>query len=246
MGARTFYTVVPVTANGAEVHAPGIMGSEIKNTMEVDQMDYMFAEMVRRNSWLFEQTGEPASLMVRRSKGVPCGCTIGNGTARSGCSACYETGIIGGYYGPFEILFIDPDMAATRTINEGGVKVERQSRSYLGPTPIVTAGDLIIRRNGERLEIGDVVWKAPRGVLVQQDFNVSLLPIKDTRYLVPLLSVPVQNSLPTPVETFDPRFVETRTLPAEPLSDPRTDPTKTWENPKKPIGRTTKFGNIQT
>jgi hypothetical protein len=242
-GSRTFYTVVPVLSNGQEYHAPGVSGTEIKNTLEVDQMDFMLAEMVRRNAFLFEQSGEPASLLIRRTRGVPCGCLISNGEPRSGCPSCYETGVVGGYYGPFELLFIDPDVAATRTINEGGVKVERSSRSYLGPTPVVQNGDLIIRRNGERLEISDVVYKSPRGVLVQQDFNVILLPAKDTRYLVPLVA-PQPPGIPP--ETFDPRFVETRTLPSEPLADPRTDPTKTWENPKKPVGRTTKFGNIQT
>lgn len=243
LGPRTFYTVVPVLFNGKELHAPGAPGTEYKSTMEVDQIDYMLAEMIRRNAFIFEQAGEPASLIVRRTKGKICGCMVANNTPRSGCSACYETGIIGGYYGPFEILFIDPDTAATRTINEGGVKVERTSRSYLGPTPVVSAGDLIVRRNGERLEISDVVWKSPRGVLVQQDFNVNLLPVKDTRYLIPLVAPqPPSDS----IETFDPRFVETRNLPTEPLSNPRTDPTKTWENPIKPMGRTVKFGNVQT
>lgn len=242
-GTRTFYTVVPVTTNGAETHFPGALGSEIKNTMEVDQMDYMFAEMVRRNAFLFEQCGEPASLLIRRTRGEKCGCLVSNGEPRTGCGSCYETGIIGGYYGPYEMLFIDPDTAATRTLDEGGVKVERQSRSYLGPTPLVQAGDLIVRRNGERLEIADVVYKSPRGVLLQQDFDVSLLPPKDTRYLIPLVA-PQPPSQPTQV--FDPRFVETRQLPAEPLTDPRTDPTKVWENPVVPVGRTKKFGNIQT
>lgn len=242
-GSRTFYTVVPVRAGGFELHAPGQFGSEIKNTLEVDQMDYMFAEMVRRNNFIFEMSGEPASLMIRRTKGTPCGCLVGNGEARHGCTSCYETGIIGGYFGPFEILFIDPDTAATRTINEGGVKVERQSRSYLGPSPMVQNGDIIVRRNGERLGVANVVYKSPRGVLLQQDFDVDFIPVNDSRYKIPL----TQPALPTPPpQTFDPRFVETRTLPAEPLTNPLTDPGKTWENPTVPVGRTVKFGNIQT
>lgn len=252
-GSRTFYTVVPVLAGGNELHTPGAAGTEVKSTLEVDQMDYMFAEMVRRNSFLFEQSGEPANLMIRRTKGDKCGCLISNGEARSGCRSCYETGIVGGYFGPFEILFIDPDVAATRTITEGGIRVERASRSYLGPTPYVQNGDIIVRRNGERLEIGDVVYKMPRGVLLQQDFDVHLLVPGDTRYAIPLLTLPeepkkdpVPVTPPEPVEIYDPRFVETKTLPSEPIADVRTDPTKVWENRQKPTGRTTKFGNIQT
>lgn len=242
-GSRTFYTVVPVLAGGKELHVPGKPGTEIKSTLEVDQMDYMLAEMIRRNAFLFEQCGEPADLVIRRTKGTPCGCLIGNGEPRHGCTACWETGIIGGFFGPFEFLFIDPDIAATRTLNEGGVKVERQSRSYLGPTPMVQNGDLIIRRNGERLVIANVVYKMPRGILVQQDFDVDLLPPGDARYKIPV----TQPSPPDqPIQIYDPRFVETRELPAEPLTDPTTDPTKNWENPKVPKGRTVVFGNIQT
>ena len=242
-GSRTFYTVVPVLAGGFEMHKPGAFGTEVKNTLEVDQMDYMFAEMVRRNAFLFEQSGEPADLMIRRSKGVLCGCLVGNNEPRHGCQACYETGIIGGYFGPFEMLFIDPDVAATRTINEGGIKVERTSRSYLGPTPLVQAGDFIVRRNGERLLISDPVYKSPRGVLLQQDFNVNLMGPNDTRYFIPLVPNPPP---PEPIQTYDPRFVETRQLPGEPITDPLTDPTKVWENPVAPRGRTIKFGNIET
>lgn len=242
-GTRAFYSVVPVLEGGFEQHRPGQMGTEFKNTLEVDQMDYMFAEMVRRNAFIFEQAGEPADLMIRRSKGTLCGCLIGNGEARHGCTSCFETGIIGGYFGPYEILFIDPDTAATRTINEGGVKVERDSRSYLGPSPMVQNGDFIVRRNGERLGIGNVVYKMPRGVLLQQDFDVTLIPRNDSRYKIPLTDPTPPGQ---PIQTYDPRFVETRELPAEPLTNPLTDPTKTWENPTVPVGRTVKFGNIQT
>lgn len=237
---RTFYTVVPVDAQGNEAYAPGTPGTEIKSTLEVDQMDYMFAEMIRRNAWLFEQVGEPAFLMIRKHRGTRCECTIANGEPRSGCSACYETGIVGGYYGPYDVLFIDPDSQATRILNEGGVRVERESQSYLGPTPYVTDGDLIIRRNGERLSIYGVTYKQPRGILVQQNFNVSLLQPGDTRYMIPVTTTPTGS--PT---LYDPRF-DTQDLPSEPLTNPLVDPTKTWENPVVPQGRTVKFGNIMS
>jgi hypothetical protein len=241
-GTRTFYTVVPVMGGGQELHMPGAPGTEVKNSMEIEQMDYIYAEMVRRNAFLFEQVGEPADLLIRRTKGEPCGCTVGNGEPRSGCSSCYGTGIIGGYFGPFQILYLDPDTALTTTLDEGGRKVERESQSHLGPTPVVQSGDLIVRRNGDRVVIKDVTYKSPRGVLLQQDFQTELLQARDTRYLIPLIQGPV----PQPTIVYDPRFVETRQLPAEPITDPLTDPTKTWENPIAPRGRTVPFGNIQT
>ena len=234
----TFYTVVPVLENGSEAHLPGLVGTPVANNLETEQIDFMQAEMVRRNQWLFEQCGEPSYLMVRKTKGKICGCVIANGEPRTGCPSCYETGIIGGYYGPFDILFIDPDVAAVRTLDEGGAKVERTSRSYLSRTPVVHNGDLIVRRNGERMVIANVVYKTPRGVLLQQDFDVELLQPKDTRYLIPLSSNP-------PVTLVDPRFQPVDPT-KEPLTSPNTDPTKTWENPVKPEGRTITFGNIMT
>ena len=240
-GVRTYYSVVPVLEGGQEQHLVGISGSSITNSTEVDTLDYMQAEMVRRNSWIFEQVGEPAFLLIRRTKGPHCGCIVGNGEPRTGCPSCYETGIIGGYYGPFDILFIDPDVAAVRTLEEGGAKVERAARSYLGRTPIIASGDLIVRRNGDRMVINSPIYKTPRGVLLQQDFDVQLLQRKDTRYLIPLSATPV----PEPPTLYDPRF-EVANPQEEPVTNPLTDPTKTWENPTVPKGRTIVFGNIET
>lgn len=238
---RTYYTVVSVLEGNIEQNLPGAPGTPIVDTMQVDKMDYMQAEMVRRNAWLFEQVGEPAYLMFRRTKGQTCGCVNPDlKQARTGCPSCYETGIVGGYYGPIEFLFIDPDTETSRILEEGGVKVERTSRSYLGPSPIIQSGDLIVRRNGERLVITGVTYKTPRGVLLQQDFDVQLLPARDTRYQIPLWD---PNRL---IQIYNPAFGDNPQDGNEPVSDPTTDPTKTWENPEKPVGRTTTFGRIQT
>jgi len=235
---RTYYTVVPVIFGGQEKHLPGAAGTEIIDTMQIDKMDYMQKEMIRRNSWLFEQVAEPAYLMFRKTKGEACGCiNVDTKQPRTGCKSCYETGIVGGYYGPIDIPYIDPDTATNRIMEEGGVKVERSSKSYLGPTPIIQNGDLIIRRNGERLVIGNPTYKSPRGVLLQQEFDTHLLPARDTRYFIPLWD---PNRM---VTTYNPAFSNDGN---EPVSNPLTDPTKTWENPEVPVGRTITFGRIMS
>jgi len=244
-GTRTFYTVVPVYAGGQEQHVPGAKGTPYADTFQVDAMDYMQAEMVRRNQWIFEMSGEPAYLLFRRTKGEWCSCqNTGINQARTGCPSCYETGIVGGYYGPIDFYFIDPDTGTSFEVTEGGRSVTRQSRSFLGPSPIIQSGDLIARRNGERMVISNVTYKSPRGVLLQQEFDVELLNINDTRYKIPLF---------TDEETvvFAPAFTPVSdgiTHPGnEPVSDPLTDPTKIWENRDKvPQGRTVVFGNIQS
>jgi hypothetical protein len=241
---RTFYTVVGIDANGQELHKPGDPSTEIVDSMQVDRMDYMQREMIRRNDWLFEQVGEPAFLMFRRTKGTICGCTAGGlGQARAGCPSCFEIGIVGGYFGPYDFLYIDPDSQVLRTLQEGGIKVERESTSYLGPTPIVQDGDLVIRRNGERLVINHVRYKSPRGVLLMQDYTTTLLSKGDTRYLIPVTYPQIPPVIYNPVTDMP---VEPN-AGQEPISEAINDPDKgkQWENKDPQHGRTIAFNRIK-
>jgi hypothetical protein len=239
---RTFYTVVPVGDRGPE-HLPGAFGTEVVNQMEVDRMDYIQREMVRRNAWIFEQRAEPAYLLLKRRCGERCGCMDNDtGVPLTRCPSCFETGIILGYYGPYDFPYIDPDSGSIRTIDEGGIKVERQSRSYLGPSPVVQDGDLIMRRNGERLLISGVSYTMPRGVLLQQEFNCELLNPGDTRYLVPIFT-------PAKPIIYNPAFQKDMANGAggaEPVFETGQAPGHPWENKLAQVGRTVVFGNIQS
>ena len=244
---RTYYTVVPV-GDKDECHTPGATGTQVVNSQEIDTLTWEWAEAVRRNAWIFEEVGEPAYLLFRKSRGEVCGCRgtdTGLQQPRSGCPICFETGWVGGYFGPFDVIYIPPDSALVRELDEGGgVKSTRQSRSYLGRTPIVQSGDIIVRRNGERLVIGEVTTKSTRGMILQQEFVTELRPAKDTIYLIPLTT----NMLPTifnPVVQNNP--VNGGVGNGEPVVDPRqTTPDRQWENPNIPLGRTPTFGKIQT
>jgi hypothetical protein len=242
---RTFYTVVGVGADGQEIHKPGTHGLPIVDTMQVDRMSYEYREMVRRNDWLFEQVGEPAFLMFRRTRGEVCGCKMAGGLnqPRTGCPSCFEVGIVGGYFGPYDFLYIDPDSQVTRTLQEGGIEVERVSTSYLGPTPIVQDGDLIIRRNGERLIIHQARYKSPRGILLMQDYQTTLLNKGDTRYLVPVTYPQVPPVIYNPV-TDKPAEPN---VGGEPISTAINNPDlgKQWENSDPQSGRTVAFNRIK-
>lgn len=240
---RAYYTIVPIGPNG-ECHKPGAEHTQVVNTQEIENLTWEWAEAVRRNQWVFEMDGEPAYLMLRKSRGEICGCRgseTGTQQPRSGCPVCFETGWIGGYYGPFDIVFVPPDSAITRELNEGGVKATRTSKSYLTRTPIVQSGDLVIRRNGERLVIGNVNTKSSRGIILQQEFDVELRPAKDTIYLIP-----VNQELPTVFNPVVQNNPVNGTGNGEPVVDPRTTtPDKQWENPNTDIGRTPRWGAIQ-
>lgn len=243
--ARTYYTVVPVNDKG-EMHKPGANGSEVKNTQEVDNIDWTYEEMVRRNEWLFHTTGEPALIMFRMWRGEKCGCVFGSEQPKHGCPSCFETGYVGGYIGPFDFLYVPPDSALSRVLDEGGIKTTRSSRSYMTRTPIIQNGDLILRANGDIMTVTDVVYKMPRGIIVQQDFTTELLPPGDTRYLIRQRPSPIP-TLYNPIVRPDPL---NGTGNGQPVFDPRTVPAinggKNWENPNIPIGKTVEFGKIQT
>jgi len=247
---RCYYTVVPVGDTG-ELHKPGAPGTDIRNTQEIDKIDWVYEEMVRRNEYLFQTTGEPALCFFRMWRGERCGCVFGSEQPKTGCPVCFETGFVGGYVGPFDFLFVPPDSAINRILDEGGIKTTRTSRSYMTRTPIVQSGDLILRANGDIMVISDVVYKMPRGIILQQDFTVELLSPGDTRYLAASAMIRRNyNSLPTlynPVVRPDPK---NGTGTGQPVFDPRTVPSvpggKNWENPNIPIGKTIEFGKIQT
>jgi hypothetical protein len=191
--------------------------------------------------------------MFRKTRGELCGCRgpeTGLGAARTGCPICFEVGIVGGYYGPYDLLYVPPDSAITRELDEGGgIKATRDSKSYLTRTPIIQDGDLIIRRTGDRMVVHSVTYKSPRGILLQQDFNTELLKWGDTRYLIPLntglptLYDPVVNR--NPFQGLDPNNLNGN---GEPLYDARVQPGKpVWENQAEiPIGRTVTFGRIMS
>ena len=247
---RTFYCIVPIGRDG-ETHLPGCYGSKIVNSQEVDELTWEYAEMTLRNDWIFHQTGQPAYLFFRKTRGELCGCRgvdTGLGAPRTGCPICFEVGIVGGYYGPYDFIYVPPDSAITRELDEGGgIKSTRESRSYLTRTPIVQDGDLIVLRNGERLVISNVVGVQPRGILLQQEFSTTLLPWGDNRY-----NIPLNTGLPTlfnPVvgknnfQGVDPIHLKGN---GEPLYDVRVQPGKgVWENEAEiPIGRTVTFGRL--
>jgi hypothetical protein len=240
---RTFYTVVPVGVSG-ELHEPGARGSQVVNSQDIDKMTWEFSAMITRNQWILEQAAEPAHLMFRKTRGRVCGCKTDLKEPLTACKSCFGVGIVGGYYGPYDFLFAPPDTALQVELEEGGKTVTRISNSFLGPTPIIQSGDLVIRKNGDRLVVARPTYVAPRGVIVQQHYDTELLKPGDTRYLIPF-----SNAFPTlfnPIVRGDP--MDGGKGNGEPLVDPRMlmkDKT-TWENEAEtPIGRTITFGRIQ-
>jgi hypothetical protein len=165
---------------------------------EIEQVDYMWREGIRRNNWILEQGGERVKLFTRRIAGEPCFCTAFNPETLvnskhpdSLCKICFGVGIKGGYDGPFDII-IGPDDAEKRVSqSDRGRKKEHSYEVWIGPSPIVSQRDFIVKMNNDRYSIGAVRYPSNRGNILQQHFNIGYLDSGDIRYKFPLEGVPV-------------------------------------------------------
>jgi hypothetical protein len=161
-------------------------------TLQPENLTYIWEEAIRRNSWLRDQGGERVLLFIKKRAGQPCPCTLKDVKQRShrkpekDCPTCYGSGFVGGFYGPIPII-VGP-LTAENKINqtERGLKLELQVETWCGPFPIMTQRDMIVRRNGDRCIIGPVTKNEVNGIMVQQHFSIEYLDSTDVRYTFPI------------------------------------------------------------
>jgi len=166
--------------------------------IEIEKMDWMWREGVRRNQWALEQGGERVRLFLKKIVGIPCACRDFNRRTLiyakqpdSRCIICFGTGIEGGYDGPYDIIIAPDD--AERRISQSvqGRRKEHSYETYIGPSPIVQQRDFLVKQNNDRYSIGPVRRPNARGNVLQQHFNLGYLDITDIRYQVPMDGVPI-------------------------------------------------------
>lgn len=159
---------------------------------EVESLDYIWKESVRRNQWILQQGGERVKVFVRKICGLPCSCTRDLRTleyakqAESSCPKCYGVGILGGYEGPYDII-IGPDDGERRISQTAkGRRVEHTYEVFTGPTPLLTMKDFIVKQTDERFSIGAVRRPSNRGNILQQHFTIGVIDESDVRHKVPI------------------------------------------------------------
>ena len=155
---------------------------------EVEKLDYIWKEAVRRNRWILEQGGERVRLFLRKNTGVLCVCIPDSyhDQPQADCLRCFGTGFFGGYEGPYEAL-IAPDDAERRISQKDiGRTLEHTYEVWAGPVPLLSQRDFLVKLNGDRYSIGAVRLPSNRGMVLQQHFNIGHLDEKDIRYKVPM------------------------------------------------------------
>ncbi len=197
LGTRVFYRVttvgVPLRSDLDVIQNKDLVETPLERAAatsirEIEKLDWIWREAVRRNRWILQQGGERVKLFLKKTVGAPCPCCQSHTHKHplNDCEDCYGTGIVGGYEGPYDIVLAPDD--AERRINHSthGRNMEHVYEVWTGPSPLLSQRDFVVKVNGERYSIGPVRMPSNRGMLLQQHFNIGYFDEKDIRYKVPL------------------------------------------------------------
>lgn len=197
LAQRVFYRVTTVAAP-VDPECPCRYGPLIETPLEyatgassseLEKLDYIWREAIRRNRWILDQGGERVQVFLRKAVGPLCPCippTDHHKQPVSDCPYCFGQGIIGGFEGPFAILVAPDDAEKRVSQKESGRTVEHMYEVWTGPSPLLTMRDFLVKVNGERFSIGAVRMPTNRGMVLQQHFNIASLDEKDIREKVPM------------------------------------------------------------
>jgi len=189
LGQRIFYRVTAVAQDpktGAMIETPLDRASQTNN-FEIEKLDYMWREAIRRQRWLLDRGGERIKLFLRKAAGSRCGCWSDlSKQPSSDCIVCYGTGWLGGYDGPYDVTISPDDGPKKITQSNRGRTMEHTYDTWTLPSPLLSQRDFIVKLNGDRYGIGPVRMPSNRGMQLQQFFPISHLDESDIRYKVPL------------------------------------------------------------
>jgi hypothetical protein len=195
------------------------------STMEIEKLDYIWREAIRRNRWILDQGGERVKVFVRKHAGIPCPCIPDDYHKQplNDCRLCFGTGFLGGYEGPYDVL-IAPDDAERRIAQRANGRVKEHSYEvWTGPTPLLSMRDFLVKQNNERYSIGAVRMPSNRGNVLQQHFTIGVIATSDIRSKVPV-GDPV-------------RFVATQLRPSGPEANADASITEASEQHGIPVER---------
>lgn len=173
----------PSTGHNIESHLDEV---EAYSLYDMEKIDWIWAEAIRRNRWMLEQAGERVKVFIRKWSGEKCeNCWDEEyQQAREFCTNCYGTGYVDGYEGPYDLIIAPPESEKSVELTDIGLHVNYDWASWTGPYPLLTDRDFIVRQNNQRFSIARINAQGSRGAIYQQHFNLSPLDQKDIRYAV--------------------------------------------------------------
>jgi hypothetical protein len=238
LNQRIFYKVTTVAVdpnNATKTIETPLEEISDRSAFDVEMIDYVWREAIKRNRWILEQGGERVMIFIRKWMGEVCpDYDTSYGQTHNDCKICYGTGIVGGYDGPYDVIIAPPESEKMVELGDMGLHLRYDWQSWMTCYPLINTRDVIVRQNNERYVVGPVTPQGSRGAIYQQHFNMSYIDQGDIRYQVPITggetSVPPSN---------DP-YRQTKPTDASPAINDKP------EIPKERIirGRTVTFENI--
>lgn len=250
---RLYYKVTTVAYNETTettIETP-LSEVEAKTPYQMEATDFIWKEAIRRNNWILIQAGENVKIFLRKWNGVRCTCwdpnygqSKGIGLKKGGCPICYGTGWVGGYEGPYDVRIAPPETEKSVNLLDAGFHITYDWASWMGPEPLVSDRDVVIRSNNDRFFISRQNPQGSRGAIYQQHF--SLVHVDQTD---PIYQIPVNGGqLATPVAWNAYRNVKDFGMTGSGLTDASPIVTGQPTDPagQREYGRTVTFENIMS
>lgn len=186
---KIYYKVASVAVDpksGGTIETPLTQIDPI-SLYDMEKVDWIWAEAIRRNKWLLEQAGERVKLFIRKWAGERCTCWDEQfRQSKIDCPACFGTGYIEGYEGPYDILVAPPETEKVVNLTDIGLHITYDWATWTGPHPLINDRDFVVRSNNDRYSIARVNPQGSRGAIYQQHFTLAPLDQHDIRYRVPI------------------------------------------------------------
>lgn len=206
-----------------------------RSTFDIEAIDYIWREAIKRNQWILEQGGERVQLLLRKWMGEICpNHQQMYGQSYNDCEKCYGTNYLGGYSGPYDAIIAPPETEKQIELADMGLHMRYDWDSFMGPYPLLNTRDVVVRQNNERYIVGPVNPQGQRGAIFQQHFTMSYVDHADIRYKIPITGG--ETSVPA---SYD-KYRQAKPTDASPVINDKP------EIPKERIirGRTVTFENI--
>jgi len=247
LGQRVFYRIttvgIPADCDPTHVQSQDLVETPIEHAVatssyEIEKLDYIWKEAIRRNRWILQQGGERVLMFLRKNVGHACPCipTDHHKQPVNDCEICFGTGVIGGYEGPYEMIVAPDDAERRITQKDIGRTLEHTYEVWTSSAPILSQRDFLVKLNGDRYSVGAVRFPSNRGMVLQQHFNIGHIDEKDIRYRVPVgnpVKFVATQFAPTPYTRFGPENEADHSVTDKPnIPDERElrGRTKVWEN----------------
>jgi hypothetical protein len=169
-----------------------------------NSLEWYFLSIRNKNQWILNMSGERILLYKRRYEGQRCPLfdTIRHTSAQHEDKVCYGTGWIaqdavltgpnagGPYYGYFQPIEIvvslissAPDQLALT--DYGQQRVYAPMQNWTSWEPLLTSGDMIVRRNNQRFFITEVFPHRWKHYVLHQSFAMTEIERGSIVYTLP-------------------------------------------------------------